>query len=296
MKFNRLTKKIIYIFITVILTLTLSLTVLADTLFIEAESGTLDSTDPMLIGSGAGAYDGTYVYGENNGVEKITYDFELKEAGDYYLWFRLMGQDDNTNSYFVQIDGKGFNQDTGDTDGEFYTFDMWEPSEGFDYATNNPFLPTLEQMKDPVWCYNPNWHWIPLSYRDQTGDTPVRFDFLTQNFTAGKHTMTIMTREPDTYLDKIIITNDLTYDPRDMTSDPEALYLAAQTADTEAATDASPAVEAVTEQATVSASTGTTVVSAAQTGDNSMIYVMVFICAAVLSAVVLMVRRRKQQI
>jgi len=309
MKNYHVKRKFIYILITVTLILTLSLTVLADTLFIEAESGTPDAADPMLTGSGSGAYGDKYIYGENNGVEKISYEFTLQEAGDYYIWFRMMGQDDNSNSFFVKVDGSGFNQDTGNTKDEYYTFDMWEPSEGFDYAVNNPFLPTLEHMKDPVWCYNPNWHWIPLSYRDATGATPVRFDLVKLTLAAGKHTMDIMTREPGAYLDKIVITNDLTYDLTKMDSDPQdpqTAYLAAQTAAPAAATDAAtteaPAtVAAVTEQVTVQTTSvqsapAPAIVSAVQTSDDGLIYGLIFIFAAISSAVVIAVRRRKPQI
>ena len=230
MQIKHFKRKTIYVFMTLILILMFSLTALADVIFIEAESGTQDAASPMKIGSGDGAFNDKYIYGETNSDEKITYNFEIKEAGNYYLWFRLMGQDDNTNSLFVMIDGSGFDQAAGFDQGVYYTFDMWEPSEGFDYATNNPFLPTLEQMKDSVWCYNPNWRWIPFSYRDETGATPVRFNLQKLNFTAGKHTIEIATREPMCYVDKIIITNDLTYDPRAITGDPEVAYAAAQTA------------------------------------------------------------------
>ena len=291
MQIKHFKRKTIYVFMTLILILMFSLTALADVIFIEAESGTQDAASPMKIGSGDGAFNDKYIYGETNSDEKITYNFEIKEAGNYYLWFRLMGQDDNTNSLFVMIDGAGFDQAAGFDQGVYYTFDMWEPSEGFDYATNNPFLPTLEHMKDAVWDYNPNWHWIPLSYRDATGATPVRFNLITQNFTAGKHTIEIMTREPTTYLDKIIITNDLTYDPRAITGDPEVAYTAAQTAAQAQTVTEAPAAAAETPVAVAAVQAPVAVAPAAvpasvRTADDGMIYILIFMLILASFAVV----------
>ena len=276
-------KPIFYVLMTIILILSLSATVLADLIFIEADSGKLDATDPMKIGSGGGAFNGKYIYGETNSEEKISYEFEIKEAGDYYLWFRLQGQADDANSFFVMVDGAGFNQADGFGKDEYYTFDMWEPSEGYEYSDANPFLPTLENHKDPDWIYNPHWHWIPLAYRDQTVDPPVRHNLIKQNFTAGKHTLDIMTREPECYLDKIIITNDLSYDPRGISGDPEAVYLA-EIAAAEAAAAAvveevaAPEPEApvaVVEAAPAPVAVAPPPVSAAQTSDSMLIFVLI---------------------
>ncbi|MCL1793094.1 MAG: hypothetical protein FWG34_04410 [Oscillospiraceae bacterium] len=239
-------KKVAAIFTAVLLSLALSANALAAMIFIEAESG-IQSSDPMIVGSGSGAFNGSYIYGEENSYERISYEFEVAEAGDYYLWFRLMGQDDEHNSFFVMIDGAGFDQGEGYVADGYYTFDMWEPSEGYEYSENNPFLPSLEDHKNPEWIYNPNWQWIPLAYRDATDDPPIRHILVTQNFSAGKHTMEIMTREPETYLDKILITNDLAYDPRIISGDPEAAYLE-ELAAAEAAREAAEADEAAQEE------------------------------------------------
>ena len=90
-------KKIAYICMTAIVLLALSLPVLADTIFIESESGVMDSANPMQIGSGEGAFGGSYIYGSERGVQKISYEFEIAEAGDYYIWFRLqaIGSENN---------------------------------------------------------------------------------------------------------------------------------------------------------------------------------------------------------
>ena len=280
MKFKRLKKQAIFVFITFILLLAFSLTAFADMIFIEAESGKQSSV-PMKIGTGLGAFNDKYIYGETNGDEIINYEFEIKEAGDYYLWFRLMGQDNEHNSFFVMIDGAGFNQSEGFDKGEYYTFDMWETSEGYDYATNNPFLPSLDNHKNPDWIYNPNWHWIPLSYRDATVDPAVRHNLVTQNFTAGKHTMEIMTREPECYLDKIIITNDLKYDPREIAGDPEAVYLASQVT-------AAPLVDEIIdeiEEIQTSAPVVTATPSAPKTSDNTLIYFSMLILVAGMAAI-----------
>jgi len=267
--------------------MTLSISVSAVMIFIEAETGTQGSM-PMLIGSGEGAFNGSFIYGIENGIgaheddsERISYTFEIPEAGNYYIWFRLMGQGDPHNSFFVRINGQGFDQETGEMDG-WYAFDMWEPSEGYEYSDANPFLPALENHKDPDWIYNPHWHWIPLSYRDHTVDPPVRHNLVTQNFTAGMHTLELRTRETETYLDKIIITNDLSFDPRAISGDPEA-HFAAIAAEAETAAD----VPVVVDTAPVST---VTPASSPRTNDNILIYVLTFVLAS--TAVALLRRRR----
>jgi len=286
--------KIIYICITLILTLALSLSASAAMVFIEAESG---QTSTMKTGSGAGALNGSFIFGEENGYETIKYEFDIPEAGDYYLWFRMQGDGDESNSFFVQIDGKGFGQGEGFYEGEYYTFDMWEPSEGYEYSDANPFLPTLENHKDPDWIYNPHWHWLPLAYRDQTVDPPVRHNLVLQNFTAGKHTMEIMTREPYCKLDKIFITNDLTIDPRAISGDPEAHFAAIAAAEAAAVAAAAAAVaEAPAEPAPapIAAAPIAAPAPAPQTSDNIIINLLQF--AFVVSIAVILTKRGKQRV
>ena len=255
-----------------------SLTALADIIFIEAESGK-QSSSPMKISEGLGAFNNKYIWGETNGDESISYEFEIKEAGDYYLWFRMMGQGNENNSLFIMIDGKGFNQSEGLGAGLYTTFDMWEATEGYDYATNNPFLPSMDNMFNEDWLYNPNWHWLPLSYRDAIVDPPVRHNLITQNFTAGKHTLEIMTREPETYLDKIIITNDLKYDPRGIAGDPEAVWLAANQPVVEEVAPVAEAAETPV-AAAETAAPAPKPAAAPRTSDNILIYLPMIILAA----------------
>jgi len=295
--FKNLKKQIIFMFTAILFIMAFTVTALAaEFIFIEAESGVFDASDPMLKGSGGGALNGTYIYGEENSLEKIKYEFEIKEGGDYRLWFRMQGQDDGSNSLFVMIDGAGFQQDNGYDTGEYYTFDMWEPSEGYTYSDTNPYLPTLENHKNPDWIYNPNWQWMPFAYRDQiTFDEPMRHILVTPNFTAGKHTIDIMTREPNCYLDKIIITNDLTYDPRGIAGDPEAVYLAAQAAAAESAAAAEAAASAPADEAPapapvaeVAPAPAPVVAVAPVTSDNIAIFAVILM----LSATAFFMRRR----
>ena len=60
-------KQIISFMIILALILTLSLAVSADTVFIEAESGVMDSANPMNIGSDSNAFGGQYIYGDQIG-------------------------------------------------------------------------------------------------------------------------------------------------------------------------------------------------------------------------------------
>ena len=276
-------KKFMYVCLTLILAFMLTMGVAANTvmIFIEAETGTAPGPIPMNRGSGEGAFNGTFIYGDISGfgaheddVERILYTFEISEAGYYYIWFRLMGQGAPYNSFFARINGEGFDQETGILDEySWYAFDMWEESDGYEYSDNNPFLPSLENHLDIDWLYNPNWHWIPFAHRDHSVDPHVRHILVTQHFDVGTNTIELMTREPMTYLDKILITNDLSFDPRAIDGDPEA-YLAALAADeAEAATedydDETITISPVTEAA------------APQTSDNFIIIVFIALAAVV---------------
>jgi|GEM_PF-4244431 len=75
----------------------------------EAEAGVL--TGPMTIQSDAAASGGRYIrstataYTPNPAAGTATFQFQVEEAGMYYLWARVMGLDGTRNSFWFSLDG-----------------------------------------------------------------------------------------------------------------------------------------------------------------------------------------------
>jgi len=106
-----------------------------------------------------------------------------------------------------------------------YTFDFWEvPNDVYAPNFDNPFAISAADLDNEDLIYN-RWYWMPLSYRDATGDPQVRFNPLTFDLAAGKHILEITTREPGARMDKIIITSNLTYNPDKIEGDPELVFV-----------------------------------------------------------------------
>ncbi len=78
--------------------------------WLESESPD-DLTWPMKVSSDSKASNGGFIYVPNelgyNG--KATYNVNIKKAGDYLLWGRVIGPGPYDDSFFVEIDSKGLN-------------------------------------------------------------------------------------------------------------------------------------------------------------------------------------------
>ncbi len=141
----------------------------------EAENGTLVS--PMTAHDDGDCYGGQYVSSNTGGQGTVTFQFAVPENGTYYLWGRLWEPDGNHDSFFVYTDG-----DNTSSGADEY---IWDISTG----------PESE------------WKWLRLKSRTQN---PRTF-----SWNSGTHTLIFRTREPQSQLDKIIITKDPNFNPSD---------------------------------------------------------------------------------
>ena len=232
----------------------LAVGIYADTIFIEAENGT-DNSFP--IESDSNAYGGKYIASAE--LEKsITYKFTITEAGKYLIWTRNFATNDVDNSMFYIIDGTGLENQ------ENFVYDYYEPSE-YEIAENRY---TPDNFREPE-AYYGHWYWMPMSYRDVNVDPAVRFNLKEFDLTAGEHTLVIMPREAGARLDKLIITNDMAYDPTKISIDPEEQWIIDNTVIEEAAPAPAdePAVPVVSDP--------TPVTVAPQTSDNIVVFLLV---------------------
>jgi len=74
---------------------------------------------------------------------------------------------------------------------------------------DNSFFVQINNGEDNLWEIEPgnNWHWDAVNNRDYAD--PVKFDL-----TEGVHTVRIKLREDGTKLDKLLLTNDVSFIPR----------------------------------------------------------------------------------
>jgi hypothetical protein len=272
-------KKIMCAFLIAILMLSLSLTVSADTLFIEAESGAIKNG--MLVVDANGAYSGKVIQSTERDVdESVEYTFNIENAGKYIIWARVYATHAEDNSYFFSVNGDMYNGHS------LYTFDYYEDSDyevNLDNPDNAKFI--RPEYQDPLYDV---WYWIPLSFRDVDEDPQTRHNVKFFDLPAGTNKLYVETREAGALIDKFIITDDLNYEPHKIDGDPETIYLAEKAAAEAAAAPApepAPAAEAAT-PAPVAVPT-----PAPQTSDNILFSILIF--AAVCAAAIFVLKRRE---
>ena len=272
-----------YICITLILIISLSLTALADLLFVEAESGKVDGIS--IIDDGA-AFGGKVI--QTTDVEQTSeYTFNLEKAGTYIIWARVFHEHNEDNSYFYSVDGDTYNG------ADLWIFDYYEESE-YEVIPGGKYLRPEYNNAAAV---NSTWYWIPLTYRDADADPVTRHNIKLFDLTAGAHTLLLQAREVGAKIDKIIITDDLDYAPHTIDGDPEAVYLAelaaieaAAAAEAEALAAATVTAEAV--EVPVQAAVEAPAPVVPQTGDNAFVYVLAFALLGSISVIIL--RRRRE--
>jgi len=154
----------------------------AEYLWLEAETG--GEYDPVVVKSDPSASQDIYLaswswadYGSRSADDgMIVFSVDITEAGDYTLWGRMKTPWGGIRPYDISID----NVSDFSADSKWLN---WKPD-------------------DRTEAVRQNWNWsnsgliIPL--------------------TAGKHTITFVQREggPNLHLDKILLTNDFTFEPK----------------------------------------------------------------------------------
>ena len=151
-------------------------------IFIEAESGTVVS--PMVINNDPLASGGAYVRTPNsggNGNGHVTFSFNVPAAGNYKIWGRCIAPGGTSDSFYYSIDGE---LDSGNE---------WDVFQGISVS---------------------GWEWDEISRRGNGSGAAPQVDPVIFNFLSpGIHTLRIRTRDADTQLDKVLITNNLNFVP-----------------------------------------------------------------------------------
>jgi hypothetical protein len=75
----------------------------ARTVFLEAESGTLQS--PMAVAADSKASNGRFIYSSRSEQGTVTMRFDVAEPDGYMVWCRVLSADSSTDSFYVSVDG-----------------------------------------------------------------------------------------------------------------------------------------------------------------------------------------------
>jgi hypothetical protein len=148
-------------------------------IWIEAEDG--DIYAPMELDEKADSSEGSYIWvpdqaGSNGYAE---YTFEVKTSGEYLIWGRVISNDNSSDSFLVSVDGG--------------TDTAWHTKQGG----------------------NETWSWDVVSIRNFS-DVRDATNPLSYFLDVGVHTLTIKQREDGTKIDRILISNDMSYVPEDV--------------------------------------------------------------------------------
>lgn len=142
----------------------------------EAESAQL--TSPMFSPTDSSASGGRYVTSSSANTGMATFTFTAPANGQYAVWARVKAASHATDSLFVQID--------------------WGPTQIFDVAENK---------------WSTNWQWTRLNTRGPNGEV-MGINPWNITLTKGNHTIRMRMREPNTFIDRIVVTNNLSYIPQ----------------------------------------------------------------------------------
>ena len=150
-------------------------------LFIEAEDADILTAD-FEIANDASASSSNYIWvpdgtGWDPRKGEATYNIHINSSGDYVIWGRVIAANGSCNSFFAQID------------------------DGF----------------EALWAINlsANWQWDAVNHWGNGTEINPEIDPVNVTLSAGDHTLKIKQREDGTKLDKLLITNNLSYVPTD---------------------------------------------------------------------------------
>ena len=147
------------------------------TIGFEAEQGF--SAAPMVIRSEASASGGAYIASTIRTAGSATFNIDLATDGNYVIWSRVLAPSNENDSFYVSVDGG--------------------PEDVYDVAYNT---------------WSDSWQWTRVNGRAD-GQIPLTLNPRIFELSAGTHQIVFRAREPDTKLDRLIITNDLSFVPGD---------------------------------------------------------------------------------
>jgi hypothetical protein len=131
----------------------------------------------MTASSNIQAFGGLYVTSTQAMTGTAKWNFTIPVSGDYVVWARVRASSSDHDSFYVK----------SDTTSE----DIYDVAEG---------------------TWGPNWQWTRVNGEGGTGN-PLTINPRIFSFTAGIHSIRFREREPGTRVDRILITNDMSFIP-----------------------------------------------------------------------------------
>jgi Cadherin-like domain/Bacterial Ig domain len=150
------------------------------TIPLEAEAGNLVA--PMTVYTNAQNSSVRYVASPTAEQGSVTFIVNIPVAGTYYIWGRVLSPSYAADSFYVSVDGGAE--------------DVYDDAEGIQ---------------------SPNWQWTAVNGRGTTGQ-PLALNPRKFTLTQGTHSIKFRGREANATLDRIIISNDPTFVPKDITA------------------------------------------------------------------------------
>lgn len=179
---------------------------LALSLTFEGESCAISA--PMVKTNDATVYGGQYVSSPTTSNGQAVCTVVVPSTGTYYAWARTYSLDSTHDSFYIDVDADGSPNCV--TDGNTTCTHI------FDTASNKtPDACVLERN----WG---GWAWNRINDRGGVGDGCATGEGARRVFslTAGSHAFTFRQRDPDTRLDRVMLTTDSTFEPSDSSLTP----------------------------------------------------------------------------
>jgi hypothetical protein len=120
---------------------------------------------------------GSYVATPVDSAGSLSFTVAVPATGSYYLWGKILSVDAGSDSFYVSVDGG--------------------PTDVYDTAEN---------------LWSTSWQWTKVNGRGSTGQA-LALNPRIFTLTAGPHTFTFAGRDPNTKLDQVLVTNDVSFVP-----------------------------------------------------------------------------------
>jgi hypothetical protein len=143
--------------------------------YIEAEAGAIVA--PMAVSADALASSSQYLATPTDSAGSVTFTVTVPATGSYYVWAKILSVDAGSDSFYVSADGG--------------PIDVYDTAEG---------------------RWSGNWQWTKVNGRGSTGQA-LTLNPRVFTLAPGPHTFTFGGRDPNTKLDQVLITNDVSFVP-----------------------------------------------------------------------------------